>query len=307
MAYYYQIGRDINNSDKASELANWRTTDLDLLPKDDCMNVNDVNYNKTGSQSMKKDDNEAMFVPKGYAILGYDHEDCNDEAGKGVQFYHGNHQSEAGNTTATAAISAITDNQPGGVYNYYGPNGGDDEDQPRNIAGKLSSWKVYNLNDETDLENVISALTSLGSKSGPIAANKQSIKKTICENIDKNIFKATRTGGERLAFTDICDGILNPIELKRVWPDETPDVSAAPDTYSDPDDDDTYSDPDDDDTYSDPDDDPYPDPEDDPDPEGTDWLLYGGIAAGVCSVVVVLIIIVLMMKKKKSRLNAPLN
>ena len=42
---------------------------------------------------------------------------------------------------------------------------------------RVSSWKVYNLNDETDLENVISALTSLGSKSGPIAANKQSIKK----------------------------------------------------------------------------------------------------------------------------------
>jgi hypothetical protein len=308
MAYYYQIGRDINNSDKASELANWRTTDLEKLPKDTCMNINSVGFKKSGSKTMDKDDNEAMFIPKGYAIMGYDHNNC-EETGAGVQFYHGYHTSNAENSTATSAINAISGNKPGGVYNYYGPGGGNAEDQPRNIAGKLSSWKVYDLNDKTGFSNVMRTIDDVDSNTtGTVASNKLALKRILCNNVDKTNFETAYTDdiqARKRSFTEECEGILRPTEILLVWPDETPDVSAAPDTYSDPDDDDTYSDPDDDDTYSDPDDD---DPDDDdPDDAGPDWLLYGGIAAGVCSVVVVLIIIVLMMKKKKVPLNSKLN
>jgi len=87
--------------------------------------------------------------------------------------------------------------------------------------------------------------------SDSISANKDSYKKTLCQNVDKNYFDADYT--------------VDP---------ETPTAPTAPTAPADP-------------------------PADPPNND-TDWLLYGGIAAGVCSILVtIILVIVLMMKKKK--------
>jgi hypothetical protein len=139
---------------------------------------------------------------------------------------------------------------------------------------------------------------------GTVASNKLALKRILCNNVDKTNFETAYTDDiqeRKRSFTEECEGILRPAELLRVWPDETPDASVAPDDDDDPE----YPDPE----YPDPED---PDPEypEDPDPEypdpedaGPDWLTYAGIGAGVCSVVVMIIIVILMMKKKKIPLN----
>jgi hypothetical protein len=309
-SYYYQIGGDINNADKRAKLDKWQTTDLGQLSKNTCMNVNTAVFKKGGSKAMSKDDNEAMFVPKGYAILGYDHDNC-EETGRGAQFYHGYHTSGAANNAAKSAVKAISGNKPGGVYNYYGPNGGRDEDQPRDLAKKMSSWKVYDLNSRVDFENVMVALDSIDS-SGAISANKRAYKRTLCQNVDKNYFDTAYTADaetRRVYYREACDLILNSSELDRAWPESTPALVpttvpavvpvAGPSEESD-DYDDDYDDDYEDEDDADPPVDPPADPPETDETDETDWLLYGGISTGVCScIVVVIIIILLMMKKKK--------
>ena len=197
------------------------------------MNVRDVGFKKSGSKAMDKDDNVGMFVPKGYAILGYDHDEC-DEGGRGAQFFHGYHTSIS--EWGTTVMKAISGNKPGGVYN-----------KPLDLTKKMSSWKVYDLNRSIDFKGVMEGLDSIDS-SDSISANKDSYKKTLCQNVDKNYFDADYT--------------VDP---------ETPTAPTAP-----------------------------ADPPADPPNNDTDWLLYGGIAAGVCSILVtIILVIVLMMKKKK--------
>ena len=177
MAYYYQIGGDINSAASIRLLSKWQTTDLEKLSKNTCMNMDNIGFQKSGSKRLNKDDNEAMFIPKGYAILGYDHDNCK-ETGNGAQFFHGYHTSRAANDKARTAANIISGYRtPGGVYSYYGPNGGNAEDQPRDLAKKLSSWKVYDLNRSIDFKELMAGLESVDT--GSISANKDSYKKTF--------------------------------------------------------------------------------------------------------------------------------
>lgn len=297
--YYYQINGDIDNSTKASQLSKWRTTDLSKIANDgSCMNVKTARFNKSGSKTMDKDDNEAMFVPKGYAILGFDHDDCS-EGGNGVQFYHGYHEnSDTVDNAKLDRIKNISGNKPGGLYNYKGSNNGRDEDQPRNISDKLSSWRVYDLNE--GLGDVIKGLDAIeAGTTGTVRSNKSEFKRILCKNVDKD--KWTSSEGEseevkRNNFNEQCEGILNLSERNRLWPKPVVlEEDSASETYSEPDDEIDY--------FSD-DDEPDDDEPDDEKTPKTNWLLYGGIASGAICCIVVVIIVVLLMKKKKIPKNS---
>ena len=291
MSYYYQIGGDISNEGKASDPGKWRTADFGRISKNQCINVRQTGNNKPGTRSMDRDDNEAMFVPQGYAVLGYDHDNC-VSSGRGVQFYHGHHVSRAANQDAVDRVKAITGNKPGGIYNFKGPNGGRDEDQPRNIAKKMSSWRVFDVNTSDGLENLIRSIDDVESDAGGlVSSNARSYKRQICEHVDKNTFDKTAFPDEdsrRYQFTSNCEKFLSRGEIDRIWPGAAPeedsDSDYVPEVDSPADQMDEF------DWDSD------PDPEEE---EGTDWLLYGGIAAAVSVLLMIIIAVVMMSKKKK--------
>lgn len=290
MSYYYQIDGDISNDDKASQEDQWRTADFGRISKNQCINVKQTGMNKPGTKPMDRDDNEAMFVPQGYAVLGYDHDNC-ESSGRGVQFYHGYHVSQAANQDAVNRVKAITGNKPGGIYNFKGPDGGRDEDQPRNIASKMSSWKVFDLNTGDGLGGVLRALDEVDSSAdGVVSSNKRAYQRYLCERVDKNTFDKTITNNDtdrKLAYEEVCENILTTNELKRVW-SEDPDIE-DPDIVEDP----IVWEP------SEPDLELELDFEE-PEAQETDWLLYGGIAAAVVSVLMMIIVAVVMKKKKIS-------
>jgi len=94
-SYYYQIGSG-SSDNEGKNLDEWRTTDLGRLSKNTCMNVRDAGFKRSGSKAMDKDDNLAMFVPKGYAILGYDHDNCKETVitAKSCRFFGDNCKEE---------------------------------------------------------------------------------------------------------------------------------------------------------------------------------------------------------------------
>ena len=299
MSYYYQIGRHIDNQDKASDQSEWRTADFSRITKNDCVNVDQVDFNKPGTKAMDKDDNEAMFIPRGYAVLGYDHDNC-ENTGRGVQYYHGNHRSRSesnsnGNKDAVRRVKAITGNRPGGIYNYKGGSGGDNEDTPRNLASKMSSWRVFDVRTDSGLTAAIANINEVKSEAdGNVTSRKSTYLKDLCKGVDKNTFDKDMAMDEpsrRESFVTLCDSILSKSELKRVWPEPS---ESSP--VSDPIDDEMggWSDSD-----SDSDSDPDSDSDSD-DGEGTNWLLYGSsFASSVSLVIIVVIVAVILMKKKK--------
>jgi hypothetical protein len=245
------------------------------------MNVRDAGFKKSGSKAMDKDDNVGMVVPKGYAILGYDHDDC-DEGGRGVGFYHG------------YRITSSSGNRSDGVYSW--------DQHP--LVKRMSSWKVYDLNRSIDFKGVMEGLDSIDS-SDSISANKDSYKKTLCQNVDKNKYDIDYTVDpetRREHFRDACNLILTSRELDGVWPESTPAVvPTVPSEESDDDPpDESDDDPPDDPPVDPPVDPPADPPADPPVDKDTNWLLYGGIAAGVCSILVILVIVLMMKKKKPS-------
>jgi len=297
MSYYYQIGGKISDDKDASQEKNWRTADFERISKNQCINVKQTGMNKPGTKSMDRDDNEAMFVPQGYAVLGYDHDNC-ESSGRGVQFYHGYHESRASNQDAVNRVKAITGNKPGGIYNFKGPDGGRNEDQPRNIANKMSSWKVFDINTGDGLGGVFRALDEVDrSADGVVSANKRAYKRYLCQRVDKNTFDKTITDNDndrKLAYEDVCENILTTNELKRVWSEDPPEDPEEPvieyPVVEDP----IVWEP------SEPDFDLEPEEPEQGQEEETDWMLYGGIAAAVCSVIMMIIIAVVMKKKKMS-------
>lgn len=313
MSYYYQIGGDISNNDKASKPENWRTADFSRISKNQCINVKQIgNMKKAGTKSMDRDDNEAMFIPQGYAVLGYDHDNC-ESTGQGVQFYHGYHTSNAANQDSVNHVKAITGNKRGGIYNYKGPDSGGNEDQPRNIAKKMSSWKVFDLNTGEGLGGVLQAIDEVDSSAqGVVSSNKRAYQKYLCERVDKNTFDKTVTDDDidrKFAFEEVCENILTKNEIKRVWPEEVVEDTDPIVEDNDPIVED--NDPIVEDTYPTVDD-TYPtvqetNPElsnnwdsiEEPDQTETNWLLYGGIAASVSCFLVFVIIAVIVMRKKK--------
>lgn len=245
--YYYQIDGDIDDESDSNMIINWRSADLSKFSTA-CLNLNQVpeGYHEvrpgSGQASMKlaKDDNEAMFVPKGYAIMGFDADNCK-ETGNGVQFYHGYH----GNTTASnreglsdnlhksratvdpiRRLKRISGNKPGGYYNFKGSDGGAYEDQPRNIAKQMSSWNVYNLND--GLYTVLQAVDNISpSTGGTVAGEKRAIKRLLCMNVDYETFKqrlnANDSWADRKAdFRSECENILSQADIDLVWPTVDP-------------------------------------------------------------------------------------
>lgn len=213
MSYYYEIEGDIQYDNIGSRLDMWKSVDLKPLDKNMCINVhNNPNLRpKSGSQTMQRDKNEAMFIPKGYAIIGYDHENCGD-GGRGAGIFHPYHN--ATQVEARNRLKAIAGGADGGTYSFRKDNNWS-QDQPSNLWKKLSSWKVFDINNErgiTDLKNTIdSDYEALKSNQGGVGQ----IMKKICENPDKDKFE-----GGRDSWVSACENELSDLEIKKVWPEE---------------------------------------------------------------------------------------
>jgi hypothetical protein len=213
-SHYYQAGETIRRSEAATDPMMWRTADLKNIDKNSCMNLEGNRHikQKAGTVQMGKDDNEAMFIPMGYAIIGYDHDHCTT-GGRGAALFHPFHKSMS-SAKADQRIKSIVGGAPGGTYNYMDKDGLGPSDQPRELAKKMASWKVFELNSETGLRAFFRALKDekedlVGSQGG-----LNEVKKNACRFVDKANF-----GGGRDAWVQACEDILSEAEREAAWPD----------------------------------------------------------------------------------------